>query len=108
MSLPARVTLVEMGPRDGLQNEPTSIAPADKIALVNALAAAGLTRIETGAFVNPRWVPQMAGSEAVFTGIERRPGVSYSALIPNLQGFERRSEERRVGKESRSRVGSYI
>src|SRR5690554_340950 len=89
MSLPARVTLVEMGPRDGLQNEPTSIAPADKIALVNALAAAGLTRIEIGAFVNPRWVPQMAGSEAVFTGIERRPGVSYSALIPNLQGFER-------------------
>ncbi len=89
MALPSRVTLVEMGPRDGLQNEPTPIEPADKIAFIDSLAEAGLTRIEAGAFVNPRWVPQMAGSEAVFAGIHRRAGVTCSALVPNLKGFER-------------------
>ncbi|MBU2885744.1 hydroxymethylglutaryl-CoA lyase, partial [Gilvimarinus agarilyticus] len=87
--LPSKVTLVEVGPRDGLQNEPGTIACADKIVLIHALAEAGLTRIEAGAFVNPKWVPQMADSEAVFAGIERRSGVSYSALTPNLKGFER-------------------
>lgn len=89
MSLPASVTIVEVGPRDGLQNEPGTIACADKLSLIHRLADAGITRIEAGAFVNPKWVPQMADSEAVFNGIERRVGVSYSALTPNLKGFER-------------------
>ncbi|MDO3386814.1 hydroxymethylglutaryl-CoA lyase [Gilvimarinus sp. SDUM040013] len=89
MVLPGKATLVEVGPRDGLQNETGLIASADKIELINALARAGLTRIEAGAFVNPKWVPQMADSEAVLAGIERRAGVSYSALTPNLKGFER-------------------
>ena len=87
--LPSHVSIVEVGPRDGLQNEPGKIALADKLTLIHQLADAGLTRIEAGAFVNPKWVPQMADSEAVFTGINRRPGVRYSALTPNLKGFER-------------------
>ncbi|WP_111642584.1 hydroxymethylglutaryl-CoA lyase [Marinimicrobium alkaliphilum] len=83
------VTLVEVGPRDGLQNEPTPIPSLAKIALVDALAEAGLTRIEAGAFVNPQWVPQMADGEQVFTDIKRRPGVRYAALVPNARGAER-------------------
>lgn len=89
MALPQQVTLVEVGPRDGLQNEPTPIAAIDKIALIDALTEAGLTRIEAGAFVNPQWVPQMAGSEEVFAGIHRRQSVIYSALVPNRKGFDR-------------------
>lgn len=89
MALPQQVTLVEVGPRDGLQNEPTPIAAADKVALIDALTEAGLTRIEAGAFVNPQWVPQMAGSDLVFAGIHRRQSVIYSALVPNRKGFER-------------------
>lgn len=88
-TLPASVRIVEVGPRDGLQNEKQSIDTAIKVQLVEMLADAGLTTIETGSFVNPKWVPQMAGSEQVFADIERRPGVIYSALTPNLQGFER-------------------
>ena len=86
---PSRVTLVEVGPRDGLQNEPAPIDTASKIALVDALTAAGHTRIEAGAFVSPKWVPQMADAEAVFAGITRKPGVRYSALVPNMAGLER-------------------
>ena len=86
---PDRVTLVEVGPRDGLQNEAAPVATASKIALIDALAAAGHTRIEAGAFVSPKWVPQMADAEAVFAGITRRTGVRYSALVPNLAGLER-------------------
>jgi hydroxymethylglutaryl-CoA lyase len=89
MNLPSRVQIVEVGPRDGLQNEPGLVSVADKIALVEALADAGLMRIESGSFVSPRWVPQMADSEAVFAGLRRRNGVTYSALVPNLQGLER-------------------
>lgn len=89
MNLPQRVQLVEVGPRDGLQNEATSIPLAAKIELIEALADAGHTAIEAGSFVNPKWVPQMADSEAVFTGIHRREGTRYAALTPNLQGFER-------------------
>ena len=89
MTLPSRVTIVEVGPRDGLQNEAATIAPASRIALVEALADAGHTRIEAGAFVSPKWVPQMAGTEEVFAGITRKPGVRYSALVPNLAGLER-------------------
>ena len=89
MTLPSSVRIVEVGPRDGLQNEAGLVSVADKIALVEALAEAGLTRIEAGSFVSPRWVPQMADSETVFAGIARRDGVAYSALVPNLQGLER-------------------
>ncbi|WP_049722712.1 hydroxymethylglutaryl-CoA lyase [Gilvimarinus polysaccharolyticus] len=89
MPLTQRVSIVEVGPRDGLQNEPATIALEDKIALINALATAGVQRIEAGAFVNPNWVPQMADSAEVFAGISRLPGVTYSALTPNIKGFDR-------------------
>ena len=88
MSLPQRVRLVEVGPRDGLQNESVPISVADKVRLVNDLSDAGLGYIEVGSFVSPRWVPQMADSAAVFAAIARAPGVTYAALTPNLQGFE--------------------
>ena len=87
-SYPDKVSLVEVGPRDGLQNEKTQVSTAHKIALVNLLAEAGLTRIETGSFVSPKWVPQMADSADVFAGITRKPGAVYSALTPNMKGFE--------------------
>lgn len=83
-----RVTVVEVGPRDGLQNEPVAVAPATRIALVDALAAAGLPVVEVGAFVSPAWVPQMAGSAAVLAGITPRPGTRYPVLVPNLKGFD--------------------
>lgn len=89
MTLPQKVTLVEVGPRDGLQNEPDHVPLAAKLRLIDDLGAAGLRVIEAGSFVNPKWIPQMADSEAVFAGLERRPGVRYTALTPNLQGFER-------------------
>ena len=89
MSAASRVQLVEVGPRDGLQNESAPISTADKVALIDALAGAGHTRIEAGAFVSAKWVPQMSDAEAVFAGITRRPGVRYSALVPNLAGLER-------------------
>lgn len=82
------VTLVEMGPRDGLQNEPAPIATADKIRLVDLLSACGFPRIETTSFVSPKWVPQLADAAAVLGGITRRAGVAYAALTPNLRGLE--------------------
>ena len=88
MSLPSHVRLVEVGPRDGLQNEAQPISVADKVRLVDALSAAGLSYIEVGSFVSPKWVPQMAGSAEVFAQIQRKPGVTYGALAPNLRGFE--------------------
>ena len=88
MSLPSHVRLVEVGPRDGLQNEAQPISVADKVQLVDALSAAGLSYIEVGSFVSPKWVPQMAGSAEVFAQIQRKPGVIYGALAPNLRGFE--------------------
>ncbi|MEX5548416.1 hydroxymethylglutaryl-CoA lyase [Pseudomonas pergaminensis] len=88
MSLPSHVRLVEVGPRDGLQNEAHPISVADKVQLVDALSAAGLSYIEVGSFVSPKWVPQMAGSAEVFAQIQRKPGVTYGALAPNLRGFE--------------------
>lgn len=87
--LPSTVEIVEVGPRDGLQNEAAHLVTADKIAFVDRLAAAGLRRIEVGAFVSPRWVPQMADSADVFAGITRRPGVRYSAIVPNVAGVRR-------------------
>lgn len=81
------VEIFEVGPRDGLQNEPRPIVLADKIALVNCLSRAGFRRIEVASFVSPRWVPQMADSGAVLSGIHRAPGVRYAALTPNLRGY---------------------
>src|SRR5690606_10537106 len=89
VNLPDKVTLVEVGPRDGLQNEAATIALPDKLRLIHDLAGAGHRVIEAGSFVNPKWIPQMADSEAVFAGLSRSPGVRYTALTPNLQGFER-------------------
>ncbi|WP_236175803.1 hydroxymethylglutaryl-CoA lyase [Pseudomonas pseudonitroreducens] len=88
MTLPQSVRLVEVGPRDGLQNEKQPIAVADKVRLVDDLTAAGLGYIEVGSFVSPKWVPQMAGSAEVFAGIQQKAGVTYAALAPNLKGFE--------------------
>jgi hydroxymethylglutaryl-CoA lyase len=86
---PTRVTIVEVGPRDGLQNEKASVGTADKIEFVNLLTAAGLPVIEVSAFVSPKWVPQMADAAEVFAGISRAPGIRYTALVPNLAGLER-------------------
>lgn len=88
MSMPSRVRIVEVGPRDGLQNEHHPVEVNQKIQLVNALSAAGLEYIEVGSFVSPKWVPHMAGSGEVLAGIERRPGVTYGVLTPNMRGFE--------------------
>ena len=88
MSLPARVKIVEVGPRDGLQNEPQPVPTAAKIELVERLADAGLPVVEAGSFVSPKWVPQMAGSAEVLTGIRRRPGVTYPVLVPNEKGLD--------------------
>ena len=88
MNLPHHVRLIEVGPRDGLQNEKQPISVADKVRLTNDLSAAGLSYIEVGSFVSPKWVPQMAGSAEVFAGIQYKPGVVYGALTPNLKGFE--------------------
>jgi hydroxymethylglutaryl-CoA lyase len=82
------VAIVEVGPRDGLQNEKTPVASADKITLVDRLADAGLRRIEATAFVSPRWVPQMADHAEVMAGLTQRPGIVYSALVPNEKGAE--------------------
>ncbi len=88
MSYPEFVKLVEVGPRDGLQNEKDTI-PADiKVELVDRLSAAGFPNIEAASFVSPKWVPQMATSTEVMARIQRRPGVIYSALVPNMKGFE--------------------
>jgi hydroxymethylglutaryl-CoA lyase len=85
---PARVRIVEVSPRDGLQNEPIPVDLATKVALIEALAAAGLRAIECGSFVSPKRVPQMANTTGVLAAIERAPGVRYSVLVPNRQGLE--------------------
>ncbi|WIO74719.1 hydroxymethylglutaryl-CoA lyase [Porticoccaceae bacterium LTM1] len=90
--LPTHVKIVEVGPRDGLQNEKQPIDAATKIELIDRLTDAGLGYIEAGSFVNPKWVPQMAGSEDVFRGFKRKDGVTYAALTPNMIGFERAVE----------------
>ena len=88
MQLPSRVTLVDVGPRDGLQNEKQPVPAAAKIGLVHRLQDAGLREIEVTSFVSPKWVPQMADNAEVMAGILRQAGVRYSVLTPNLQGFE--------------------
>ncbi len=87
-TMPSHVKIVEVGPRDGLQNEKAVITVAVKVELVDRLAAAGLAVVETGSFVSPKWVPQMADSAAVYAGITRKPGVSYPFLVPNEKGLE--------------------
>ena len=89
MAFPAQVRIVEVGPRDGLQNEKTHIATADKIALIDRLSATGLRSIEATSFVSPKWVPQLADAAEVYAGITQRPGVHYPVLVPNEQGLER-------------------
>jgi hydroxymethylglutaryl-CoA lyase len=83
------VRIVEVGPRDGLQNEKAMVATADKIALIDRLTATGLQSIEATSFVSPKWIPQLADAAEVFTGITRKPGVAYPVLVPNEQGYER-------------------
>jgi hydroxymethylglutaryl-CoA lyase len=87
-SLPSHVTLVDVGPRDGLQNEKQPVAAAHKIELVHRLQAAGLREIEVTSFVSPKWVPQMADNAEVMAGIHRKPGVRYGVLVPNTKGLE--------------------
>ena len=88
MPLPTRVKIVDVGPRDGLQNEKQTVPAATKIELVHRLQAAGLQDIEVTSFVSPKWVPQMADAAEVMAGIRRQPGVRYSVLTPNLKGYE--------------------
>ena len=88
MSLPTSVRIVEVGPRDGLQNESAIVPLAAKVALIEALAEAGLRTVESGSFVSPKWVPQMADTAEVLAAIQRRPGVTYPVLVPNLKGLE--------------------
>lgn len=83
------VRIVEVGPRDGLQNEKQQVATADKIALIDRLSATGLRTIEATSFVSPKWVPQLADAAEVMAGIQRRPGIAYPVLVPNEQGYER-------------------
>jgi len=89
MAMPASVRIVEVGPRDGLQNEKSIIPTAAKVELIDRLSATGLRCIEATSFVSPKWVPQLADAAEVMAAIERRPGVRYPVLVPNLQGYER-------------------
>ena len=88
MNVPSRVQLIDVGPRDGLQNEKQPVPAAVKIELVHRLQAAGLSEVEVTSYVSPKWVPQMADNHEVMQGISRQPGVRYSVLTPNLKGFE--------------------
>ena len=88
MRLPNRVKIVEVGPRDGLQNESRQVPAGIKIELIDRLGKSGLSVIEAGSFVSPKWVPQMAESGEVFRGMEQLDGVSYPVLVPNRQGLE--------------------
>ncbi len=96
MAMPHAVRIVEVGPRDGLQNEKNAIATTDKIELIDRLSATGLQTVEATSFVSPKWVPQLADAADVFAGITRAPGVRYPVLVPNLHGYER---ARAVGVE---------
>ncbi len=89
---PTAVRIVEVGPRDGLQNEKTIIPAATKIELIDRLSRTGLRTIEATSFVSPKWIPQLADAAEVFSGIERRPGIRYPVLVPNEKGYERARE----------------
>ena len=88
MSLPSAVKIVEVGPRDGLQNEAVRVPVEVKIELIEKLANAGLQVVESGSFVSPKWVPQMAASGEVYRGIHKKPTVAYPMLVPNMKGLE--------------------
>ena len=88
MRFPARVKIVDVGPRDGLQNEKQPVPAEVKIGLVHRLQDSGLREIEVTSYVSPKWVPQMADNAEVMGGVQRQPGVRYSVLTPNLKGFE--------------------
>ena len=88
-AMPDRIRIVEVGPRDGLQNEKTLVPAAAKIELIDRLSRTGLRTIEATSFVSPRWVPQLADAAEVYTGIDRRPGIDYPVLVPNEQGYDR-------------------
>ena len=90
--LPQQVRIVEVGPRDGLQNEARAVPVETRVTFVEALADAGLSTIEAGSFVAPRWVPQMAGTAEILARLRRRLGVSYPVLVPNMRGFEAATE----------------
>ena len=90
--IPEKIQIVEVGPRDGLQNENEWVPTETKISLIEKLADAGLTKIEATSFVSPKWVPQLKDAHEVFTGIKRISGVSYPVLTPNMKGFERALE----------------
>ena len=92
MKLPKRVTIKEVGPRDGLQNEKQSISTEEKVAWINTLSETGLSYIEVSSFVHPKWIPQLADAEAVLKNIQRKQGVTYAALVPNLRGLDRALE----------------
>lgn len=89
MAFPKAVRIVEVGPRDGLQNEKAIIPTAIKIDLINRLSKTGLSTIESTSFVSPKWIPQLADADAVLTGITKHAGIQYPVLVPNVQGFER-------------------
>src|SRR3990172_2479429 len=88
MNIPKKVKMVEVGPRDGLQNEAQTVPTSVKIELIERLTDAGLPVVEATAFVSPRWVPQMADNAEVMAGIRRKPGVGYPALVPNRKGLD--------------------
>ena len=94
MNIPGEIKIVEVGPRDGLQNETQIISLENKVRLINLLSDSGISAIETGSFVSSKWVPQMAQTSEVFRSIQRYPGVSYSALTPNLRGLHDAIEAR--------------
>lgn len=89
LNLPSEVTLVEVSPRDGLQNEKSMVSTSTKIQLIEGLVTAGLKQVEATSFVSPKWVPQMADATEVCEGIQRKSGVKYPVLVPNLKGFQR-------------------
>src|SRR3546814_1222000 len=108
MALPSSVRIVEVGPRDGLQNEKAIIPTAAKIELIDRLSATGLRTVEATSFVSPKWVPQLADAAEVYAGIARRPGVRYPVLVPNERGYDRRSEEHTSELQSLMRISYAV
>jgi hydroxymethylglutaryl-CoA lyase len=106
--VPPSVTVYEVGPRDGLQNEAATVPTEDKLALVGALAAAGLRRIEATSFVSPRWIPQLADADALVPALPRAPGVSWIVLVPNAKGLERLVEARRRAGDHPPEVAAAV
>jgi hydroxymethylglutaryl-CoA lyase len=103
-----RITVYEVGPRDGLQNEALTLPTGEKLSLIGALAAAGIPRIEAGSFVSPRWIPQLADTADVVVGLPRRPGTSYLALVPNTKGLERLGEALQRAGDGSPRVDAAV